>query len=167
MRNACVQPSFLVENFHDCPSDTFWRISSSCCPIPAEARFTCSVAALPSQTPVRARVTRYDSPHSTVALSYSRPHRQDVLSVPVRLAATQPIPLLHSHCRPGTSLAPSSAPTASETSLRPTSEQLASPLCFVELSCVAQLRYGVTDQNSNTRYSAVPQVCSCFKRVAS
>jgi hypothetical protein len=46
----------FVDNFHDSPSDTFWRISSSCCPIPAEARFTCFVEALPSQTPVRTRI---------------------------------------------------------------------------------------------------------------
>ena len=58
--------------------------------------------------------------------------------------------------RPGTSPAPFFAPTASETSLRRTSVFLSASL---RVPCVDNIcRYGVTDQNSNTRYSAVPQV---------
>jgi hypothetical protein len=75
--------------------------------------------------------------------------------------------LLFSHCQAGTSPAPFSAPTVWETSSRHTSERLASPFCCVSSFVLTQIRYGVTDQNSNTRYSAVPQVCSCFKRIAS
>lgn len=107
------------------------------------------------------------SPHLIIARAYSPPpqERRTLCSSTTRSFST--ISLLFSHFQAGTSPAPFSAPTVWETSLRPTSERLASPFCCVSSFVLTQIRYGVTDQNSNTRYSAVPQVCSCFKRIAS
>jgi hypothetical protein len=112
------------------------------------------------------------SPHLIIARAYSPPppppppqERHTLCSSAARSLSA--IALLFSHFQAGTSPAPFSAPTAWETSLRPTSERLASPFCCVLSFVLTQIRYGVTDQNSNTRYSAVPQVCSCFKRIAS